>query len=561
MSYGSPGSDAHAEFPPVKRLWKLIVSERRDTTVLIIYALVAGLLTLATPVAVESLVNTVAFGRLLQPIVVLALVLLAFLTFQAAIRGMQIWVVEIIQRRLFARLTADLAYRLPSLDLDKVGNGYMPELVNRFFDIVTVQKVVALLLMDGLSLVLSAMVGLLVLAFYHPLLLAFDVVLILMLVLIIFVAGQGAVKTSIKESKCKYLTASWLQELARCPLAFKYDGGLEFALERADHLTFDYLTARRTHFRVVMRQVILALGVQVVASTVLLALGGWLVISDRLTLGQLVAAELIVTAIVSSFAKLGKHLEGYYDLLASVDKIGHLLDLRIEPQEGLLHGFIARPAEVAVIHVECESAEGLHALRDVSLSIASGERVALTGKSGTGRSLLLELLFGIRNPTAGHLTIDGIDPRDLRPDILRRRVILARGIEVFHGTIEENVHLSRPDVTAGQVRDALEAVQLLDKVLRLPDGLSTLLSSSGRPLTDTQLIQLNLARAIAGRPTLLLIDRFLDALPDDLMADISGFLCRRDQPWTLVLVTGRSVLANRCDRALQLDSSDTQGIE
>jgi putative ABC transport system ATP-binding protein len=557
MTYGSLSSTEHHDVPPLSRLWKLLVLERRDATVLIIYALVAGLLTLATPVAVESLVNTVAFGRLIQPVVVLALVLFAFLAFQAAVRGMQTWVVEIIQRRLFARLTADLAYRLPSLELDSDNNEYVPELVNRFFDIVTVQKVVASLLLDGLSLVLSALVGMLVLAFYHPMLLAFDVVLILMLLLIVFVFGHGAVKTSINESKCKYLTAAWLQDLARCQHAFKYDGGLEFALERADKLTFDYLTARRLHFRILMRQVILSLGVQAIASTSLLAIGGGLVISGKLTLGQLVAAELIVTTIVSSFAKLGKHMEGFYDLLASIDKIGHLLDLRIEPQSGMLHGFGQMPATVTVSMVESHSAKGLRGLCGVDLSIASGERVALTGQSGAGKSELLGLLFGLRDPAAGHLAIDGIDPRDLRPDVLRRRVILLRGTEVFHGTVEENVHLSRLDVTTGEVRKALQAVGLLDDVLHLPSGMETIMSSSGEPFSETQLRQLVLARAIAGRPGLLLIDGLLDALPDDLMRRIADLLFRRDQPWTLILVTGRQVLADRCDRILQLDAATT----
>jgi ABC-type bacteriocin/lantibiotic exporter with double-glycine peptidase domain len=94
----------------------------------------------------------------------------------------------------------------------------------------------------------------------------------------------------------------------------RYEGSAQFALERADHLIFDYLTARASHFRILMRQIVFALGMQAVASTVLLGLGGWLVISAQLTLGQLVAAELIVAVIVGSFAKLGKHMESFYDV-------------------------------------------------------------------------------------------------------------------------------------------------------------------------------------------------------------------------------------------------------
>ncbi len=82
----------------------------------------------------------------------------------------------------------------------------------------------------------------------------------------------------------------------------------------------------------VIRQVVFAVGLQVVASTALLALGGWLVIDGQLTLGQLVASELVVTVVVGAFAKAGKSLEKFYDLMAGIDKVGHLLDIPTDPR-------------------------------------------------------------------------------------------------------------------------------------------------------------------------------------------------------------------------------------
>ena len=271
------------EKKPLQRLLSLLRAESSDVWVIVIFALVSGLLTMTTPLAVEALVNTVAFGRFLQPVIVLSLMLLTFLIFQAALKAIQTVVVEIIQRRLFARVAAELSFRLPRTRVEALDGKYAPELVNRFFDIVIVQKISAQLLLDGITLVLTVAVGMTVLAFYHPYLLAFDIVLILAILLTMFVLGHGAVKTSIKESKTKYAMAAWLEDLARCRTTFRYDGAAEFAMERSDQLIYNYLMARKKHFKVLIRQIIFMLLLQALASTALLAIGGWLVISGQLS--------------------------------------------------------------------------------------------------------------------------------------------------------------------------------------------------------------------------------------------------------------------------------------
>jgi len=535
---------------PLERLLALLHADSSDVWVVISFALVSGLLSMTTPLAVEALVNTVAFGRFLQPVVVLSLMLMSFLIFQAAMKALQTFVVEIIQRRLFARVAADLSFRLPRTRLDALDDHYAPELVNRFFDIVTIQKTSADMLLDGVSLVLSAVVGMAVLAFYHPYLLAFDVVLILLMLFTIFVLGRGAVKTSIKESKTKYAMAAWLEDLARCGTTFRYDGASEFALERSDQLIFDYLTARRKHFRILMRQVLFMLLVQALASTALLAIGGWLVISGQLSLGQLVAAELIVAVVVNSLSKLGKHIESFYDLMASVDKLGALLDLPIERTEGLL----TAPTGAGIIaeNVSYTLPDGREVLSDVSLQIPPGERVALCGEGGTGKSLLLDIMFGLREPDSGSLSISGVDPRDLRPDVLRRRIALAREIEIFNGTIAENVHLERPDISIADVRSAMETVGLLPYVQRLQEGLDTHLTPSGAPMTSGQLRRMMIARAIVGRPDIVLLDEILDSLADEDAENILRMLISADHTWTVVLVTNRERLKRMMEKIIDM---------
>jgi len=538
------------EKKPLQRLLSLLRAESSDVWVIVTFALVAGLLTMATPLAVQSLLNTVAFGRFLQPVIVLSLMLLTFLIFQAALKAIQTVVVEIIQRRLFARVAAELSFRLPRTRVEALDDKYAPELVNRFFDIATVQKVSAQLLLDGITLVLTVAVGMTVLAFYHPYLLAFDIVLILAILLTLFVLGHGAVKTSIKESKTKYAMAAWLEDLARCRTTFRYDGAAEFAMGRSDQLIYDYLLARKKHFKVLMRQIIFMLLLQALASTALLAIGGWLVISGELSLGQLVAAELIVAVVVGSFAKLGKHIESFYDLMASIDKIGSLFDLPIERTDGLLT--TGSGAGIVIKDVSYSLPNGRAILSNVSLTIQSGQKVAISGTSGCGKSLLLDMLFGMREPASGLVTVNGIDPRDVRPDVLRRRVALAREVEVFEGTVAENVHLERPDISIGDVRAALELVELLPLIQQQPLGLDTPLNSAGTPLTTSQLRRLMVARAIAGGCEILLLDEILDSLSDIDSAQILQRIVEADRPWTIVLVTNRERLKSLMDNVIEL---------
>jgi ABC-type bacteriocin/lantibiotic exporter with double-glycine peptidase domain len=546
---GGHGPNAHPT--PLARLWALLQPERQDLWVILIFSIVVGLLALAAPIAVEALVNTVAFGRYLQPVIVLAVILFVFLAFAAAIRGLNTYVTELIQRRLFIRVVEDLAYRLPRAQQQALDQVHGPELVNRFFEIPSVQKAVATLLLDGLAIVLQTVVGMAVLAFYHPFLLGYDIVLLLLIGFIVFGLGRGAAQTAIGESRAKYALAAWLQELARHPTAFKMHAGNQFALDRADQLAINWLGARRTHFRILMRQILFALGLQALAATALLGLGGWLVIQGELTLGQLVAAELIVVIIVGSFAKIGKHMESFYDLLASAEKLGHLFDLPTEPHDTLFHLRDATPADVKVRNVTLSFGD-VTVLRHLDLHLRPGDTVALTGPPGSGKSTLIELICGMRQPDSGHIELDGVDLRQLRPDSLREHLAVARSIEVFHGTIEENVHLNRTNISALDVREALAAVGLLDEILTLPDGLGTVLQTHGPPLSKSQRYRLMLARAIVGRPRLLLIDGTLDGLPDQLLVPILRNLTSRHTPWTLLATTGRKEVIDACGRLVTL---------
>ncbi|MEM6674925.1 MAG: ABC transporter ATP-binding protein [Planctomycetota bacterium] len=538
---------------PFRRLMALVRPELPDILAVIAFGITIGILLLATPIAVQALVNSVALGGLMQPLFVIAALLLLALTVAAAFVGVQTWTVELLQRRLFVRMVADLSARLPRVKLEAYDDGHGPELVNRFFDVITIQKAAPELLIRALGTALSIFVGLSVLAFYHPLLFAFDVILVAVIVIIVLGPIRRGERTAINESSAKYAMVAWMEEIARSPFTFRSGGARNWIEERSGALARDWVDARRAHFRVLFSQVLGALTLQVIASVALLGIGGLLVIQGSLTLGQLVAAEIIVTAVVASVAKMGKHLETWYDVMAAVSKVGALLDVPIDTAQG--EECAPRPPKGSSLELADISWRGTrdHALfAGVDLQVAPGERIGVTGPTGSGKSALVELLWRMRAPASGAIRLDGRDLRDLSGDEMRSEIAAVAPVEVVHGTVRENVNLRRESVTGDDVRRAIANVGLDDTVNELPDGLETVLHPHARTLSEGELRQLMLARAIASGPGLLAVDAHFDRSAADDRDRIFDILFDDARPWTLVVVSNLPEVLERCDRVLKL---------
>lgn len=534
-----PHSHTATAVSPGQRLLALLNLERNDLWAATVFSLAIGVLSLAVPVASQALVNTIAFGNLLQPLLYLSVAVLGLLAISSILQIIRFHAVEMLQRRVFVRLASESVHRLLNARTDVLRMQNGPEIVNRFLDIVTVQKASATLLVDGLSVAAQTIAGMILLGVYHPWLLAFDAVLAATLVLVVFPAGAGAIKSAVKESKAKYALVGWLEETARNATTFRGEAEARFARDRCDELVRDYLSYRSKHFRILLRQFAGSLFLQALASATLLSVGGMLVIERQLTLGQLVAAELVVTAVVAGISKLAKHLETFYDLLASLDKLGTLTDIPGEPPGGEPLG-ASGPAAVQV--------RGPRYAFDVN----PGEKVGVCGLSGSGKSTLLDAICGYRDLAGVAVSWDGADVRNLALHKLRSGMALVRSVEIFHGTIFENVRVGR-EIGAAEIQRALDDAGAGTAVRRLPEGVNTVLATGGAPLSEGQKLALMIARAIAGAPRLLILDETLDAISDSGERDrLTALLFASNAPWTLFLVTSRQELLDRCDRVIRL---------
>ena len=353
------------------------------------------------------------------------------------------------------------------------------------------------------------------------------------------VLGKDGIETAVAESEAKHTVASWLQELPRHPVATRYGHGKSWGLDRSNALTENYLERSKDHFRVLMKQQAAILGLYAVANSVLLGLGGWMVIERQLTLGQLVAAELIVSAMLSGLTRLGKTITSYYDLMAGMDKLTYLLDLPEEPQsQGDLHRddvLITIKFDQLVINIDENESEKPLAIPD--LEIRAGEKCLFMCPAPGASISFLQSISGLRQPIEGAISINGIDTRILGMEEFRDQSVLVMNPEWFQVSIIENIKMGNPSIGLGQIQDALRLVGLDQTTQGLSGGAASNLTVTGAPLDYEQLGRLTLARAIAAQPRFLMIGSLIESIAEPYLQDILDALLDQNAPWSLALVT------------------------
>jgi len=539
---------------PWMRVWRLIRWDKGDMMSLIMFAAFIGILSLGTPLASQALVGSIAFGTNLQMVVVLAVVLLIAMVVSASLQALEIRVAESMQQRMLLRVMARLSSTLPRLGKFGLGT-HGPSLVGRFYDVFTIQKSVTWLFLEGLRLAISAIVGMVLLATYHPILLAFDLVVLLFVLLVLFGLGRRGLYTAENESTAKHHLFDGLHEVVSTSEHYHGVDAVESVRARLDHAARHWLVERRRQFTIVYAQAVGALLLQALTLSLLLALGGYLVIKGQLTLGQLVAAELAVAAIVYPVAKIGLYVETVYDLYAAAYKLGRLTD--VEPHSSGLSVWPAetrrQPARVNIVDPVLETPAGrCHWVRGTDLRIEGGSRVLLRGHEASGKSLLMATVSGLVPVLGGRVEVDGYDVRELDNDELRQDVFLVSRATVTHGDLLENVRVGRPWVTHQTVRQLLLDFGCEPLLSRLNPGEHRPLEPWLGSLSDTETVLVSLARAMVGGPRLLLLDGVLDQLPPSYRERVCRQLFRSDAPWTLIVTTHDPAIAAMCTQTFEL---------
>jgi ABC-type bacteriocin/lantibiotic exporter with double-glycine peptidase domain len=531
--------------------------DRREISYIYLYAIFAGLINLTLPLGVQAILNLLQGGATSSGWWLLIVVVTIGTLMAGVLVIMQMSVNETLQRRIFTRVAFDFAQRLPNLRTDAVRNVHLPEVVNRFFDTLTIQKGLPKILMDLSTAIMQIVFGLLLLSFYHPLFIAFGAILILVLVLIIRLSSPLGLSTSMKESKYKYEVAYWLEELARTLQTFKLAGASPLPLSRTDTYVSNYLDAKESHFRVLLLQFSAIVGFKTLVTFVILSLGGFLVISNQINIGQFVAAEIIIILIVNASEKMIQTLEVVYDVLTALEKIGAVTDLPVESEKGVNFSEVNTGKGISVdiqnlFHQFAENERPI--LRGINLTIKSGEKLCISGYNGSGKTTLVQIISCFLTNTEGSILYNGVPRNNFNSMSLRAAIGDFSSQEaIFKGSLRENIALGYPDIHMDALVKTCEAVGLMRFVASMPNGFDTLLLPEGRNLPRNIVVKIILARSIILNPQLLAIEELMANLEQIDRVRIAALLTDKEHPWTLVAVTDDAELASRCDRIVVMN--------
>ena len=489
---------------------KLLAAERKDIGLLYLYAIIAGLISLSLPLGIQAIINYVSFGQMTTSWIVLVIVVIIGIMISGTLQVLQLMISEGIQQRIFVNSAFEFAYRIPRLQMIPLRGRFVPELINRFFDTINVQKGVAKLLLDLPAAFLQIVFGLILLSLYHPLFLAFGAVLVILLAMLIRFTGPVGLKASLDESHYKYEVAHWLQDLGRSMSMFKMFGATNMHVQRTDQLVEGYLNARKRHFNVLLVKYWMVVLFQVLIIGSLLVIGGLLVQANEINIGQLVASEIVIILLMSSVEKLVMSMETVYDLLTGLEKIGYLADLELDPPTGhdvpAIDGRFGYQIELSDLSFK-DLKTGQNLISNFNARIEAGEMVRLEGCNTASVQAIVDSLVGMREEFGGSVLINGLDVRSLCLETFRSKIATAFSPrDIFQGTILENITLdSRPmnAVTGGRMTQVIDAVGLAHYVEN--QGLNAELLPKGSNTAGTIRRKIILARALMRTPRLMIL--------------------------------------------------------
>lgn len=541
---------------PLKRFKNLILIDKQDIYQIFLYSIIAGLISLSLPLGIQSIINFIQAGKVSTSWMVLVLIVVIGVAFVGLLKIMQFRITENLQQKIFVRSSFEFAYRFPKIKFNQLYNQYPPELANRFFDTLTVQKGVSKLLLDSSGAALQIIFGIILLSLYHAFFIFFGLILLILLFLIFKINFNVGLQTSLKESKYKYKIAHWLQEIARNHLSFKSNTTFDYSIHKNDQLVAEYLKQRESHFNVLLKQFIQLTGFKVVITAGLLLIGGILVINQQMNIGQFVAAEIIILSIITAVEKLFSGLELFYDVLTSLEKLGSVVDLELEESTENKTYVIDQDnitIETQNISFQYPNAEK-ETLKNITLAIKPKQHTLIDGENGSGKTTLIRLLARIIEPTTGSIFINNTNYRKFTTLIYRSSIGLVTAQETpFEGTILENITCNNPDIKMDKVNEVLDKLKLTEAIKALPKGLDTPISSEGKQINSSTIQKIVLARCIINEPRILFLENPLDKIDEENSKEILDYLSEEQQPWTLVVVSKNNYWKKICKQRIVLE--------
>lgn len=545
---------------PYQRFWMLLKPDSKEIYQVYTYAFFKGVIALSLPLGIQSIINLIQGGSVSASWLLLVFIVILGIGLGGYMQLMQMRITETIQQKIFTRAAFDFTYRIPKIKFDEIYKHYAPELMNRFFDILTLQKSLSKIIIDFSSAILQITFGLILLSLYHPFFILFSLLLILLVFTIIKLTNKKGLETSLEESKYKYKVVSWLEELARVKDTFKLAGETTLPDTKTDERVLGYLESRENHFKILQKQYSLLIIFKILVAFGLLIVGGLLVLNEQMNIGQFVAAEIIILLVIDSSEKIILNLENIFDILTSLEKLGQVTDLELEiiSDKSTLSHDINSPILVELNNLSFAYPGRTNTVvKNINYTFEANKIYCITGDNGSGKSTLIHLISGLYQPLSGNVCINGLPI--LNYDILKLYQFIGNGLAeetIFEGTFLENITLGREFVKIEDVLWAIEKVHLSEYVKGLPKGLDTTIEISGNKLSKSVIQRIIIARSIVNKPKLILLENHLDFIEDKQREKIIDFLTDKSNGWTFIGISNNKYLQEKSDKIILMSNGE-----
>ncbi len=543
-----------------RKLVAILQLDKKEVSAIYIYAILAGLVQLVTPLGIQSIIGFVMAGALSTSIVVLITVVVLGVFLNGLFQIRQLQIIEKIKQKIYTRDALGFAHNIPHLNIEKLDNYYLPELVNRFFDTITLQKGIEKILLEIPAAFIQILFGIILLSLYHPVFIAFGIVLVVLLYVILATTLPKGFTKNLLASDYKYKTAAWLQELARVVKTFKYAKKTSLHIEKTDDLVSNYLIARTSYFKILLTQFWSLVAFKIIITAAMLIVGVYLLLNQQINIGQFIAADIVILAVINSVEKLILTLDKAYDTLTAIEKLDKIksAELEIAGKETIAG---TNGMKIDFKNVSFNYPNGKNVLTEINVEIQSGEKVLIVGNSGSGKSTLLRLLTGTFTNFSGAIRINNIALGSYAIDSLRANTgVLISQQDIFQGTIRDNITMGDTSITNEELYQLTKSTGLESFIGELEIGFDTDIDPAGKKLPEKIKQGILLARALFSRKTLLLLENPFDGLELNTVESVKVMMAKLENV-TMLVTAGNNAHQEIFDKIIYLENGSILSVE
>jgi len=539
-----------------RQFTKLLKSEKVEIGNIYLIAIFSTLLNLLLPLGIQSVFNLVLGAKLSVSLAIVISLIILGVFLSGYLQLLQIKFNESIQQRLFAKSSLFFAKSLSKVETSLAKGIYLPEITNRFFDTVVIQKSLSKILVDLTGAILLLIFALILLSIYHTLFIVPGILLLILLVLFLLYYAPNSAKLAKYESNKKYEMVFWLEELARTQKVFKMSNSENFALKKTDSFLMSWINDRQAHFKTLISQYWVLIFFKVLFVAAMLILGTTLVFNQSINFGQFVAIEIIFVLIISTIEKIISTVDVAYDVLISADKLNIFSKLPFHDtsSQSMLDMEVAVGVRASQLRITNELNAKI-AIDSLNFELLGSEKLCIIGSSESGKNLLMQVLSGDYNDFLGSLDYQNIPVNNLKSSQFFNNVAyIGYETQIFYGSVLENLTLNMENESLDAVYQVLKKVQLTDWVKSLPNGLETIISPAQKSIPASLCKKIEFARILLQQPVLFLMDDFtmeMSKQEQDIWIDI---ITSADFKWTTIIATNNKSIVQKTDKMLVLEN-------